>query len=46
LTKDLDESYLGDILNVAHANGGVWEYLDFEKVLKNSEFPKGFYNVP
>ena len=43
LTLDLDDSYFGSVLNMAHAGGGIWKYDAFKKELEKSSFPKSFY---
>jgi hypothetical protein len=44
LSRDLNDSYFGGLLDVAHASGGIWKYADFKIEMEKSVFPKSFYD--
>ena len=47
MTRDLEASYLEDILRAGQLKGGgIWKYPDFEKKMKESTFPPHFYAIP
>ena len=45
LTQDMSESYLGQILEVSHAAGGIWKYSKGLEYLKKSQLPSYFYDL-
>jgi hypothetical protein len=45
LTRDLHGAYFGQLPEASHATGGVWKYAEFERVMRQSEFPTNFYDI-